>query len=122
MKSKSGGGITSRNKREVGFRTGKGGKATNPGYVAQLGTHVGDHTTGHKSSTGYRGEIFHKGPAYNPSKFGNELAAATKCGPGGSREVMKTGSQGTHGSVKPGKSPARRDILSEFGPESSRGR
>jgi hypothetical protein len=29
-------------------------------------------------------------------KLGNEIAATTKCGVGGSREVMRTGTQGVH--------------------------
>jgi hypothetical protein len=40
-----------------------------------------------------------------------------KGGPGTGRTVMRSGSQGTHGSVNPGHAPARRDILSEYGPD-----
>jgi hypothetical protein len=34
-----------------------------------------------------------------PTKFGNEVAANTVCGVGGSRTIYATGTQTTHGSV-----------------------
>jgi hypothetical protein len=43
-------------------------------------------------------------------------------GPGAGRTIHKSGSQGLHGSVNPGiGKPAPRDILSEYGPEKSKG-
>jgi hypothetical protein len=36
-------------------------------------------------------------PRRGATPLGNELAAKTTCGPGGSREVLPTGSQGKHG-------------------------
>ena len=51
--------------------------------------------------------------------MGNAVATNVgKGSPGAGRTVMKSGSQGTHGEVNPGHSPAPRDILSEYGPES----
>jgi hypothetical protein len=121
MRSKSGGGITSKNVKQVGYRTGKGSRAATPGGVGQLGEMVGDHVTEGRHSSGYRGEPLFKGPAYNKGgPFGNELVAATVCKPGGSREVSRTGSQGCHGPVNPGSSPARKDQLSDFGPDYQR--
>ena len=50
-----------------------------------------------------------------PSKLGNRVAVETNCGPGGSREVMKTGSQGVHGSVNPGNPTPAGEIFPGFG-------
>jgi hypothetical protein len=121
-KAKSGDGITSRNNREVSVRTGIGGRAANPGYVAQLGERVGDHITNKRGASGYRGEIFHKGPAYNPVKFGNEVALNVGGGgPGKGRDfISKCGTQGTQGPVNPGNPMPGRggDLIGQFGPDS----
>jgi hypothetical protein len=45
------------------------------------------------------------------TKFGNEIAANTVCKPGGSREVMSSGSQGQHGQVAGNRAPQGRGIL-----------
>ena len=46
----------------------------------------------------------------------------TKAGPGAGRTIHPRGSQGLHGPVNPGiGKPAPRDILSEYGPEKSKG-
>jgi hypothetical protein len=79
--------------------------------VAQLGQHTGDHTTNRPGSSGYRGEPLHNNRNFQPVPFGNEVAARTVCGPGGSREVLRSGGQGTHGSVAGERSPRGRDIL-----------
>jgi hypothetical protein len=50
-------------------------------------------------------------------EMGNILAASTVCGVGGSRTIIATGGQGTHGPVAPGKPTPARDILREFGPD-----
>jgi hypothetical protein len=120
MRSKSGGGITGKNVREVGYRTGKGAMSKNPGKVAQLGSMVGDHITDRRASSGYRGEPWTIGPSFDPKAFGNEIAVVTKCGPGGSREVMRTGSQGQHGAANPGNpTPVKKTQLEDFGPDSA---
>jgi hypothetical protein len=54
--------------------------------------------------------------------MGNAVALNVgKGSPGAGRTTHPCGSQGTHGNVNPGHSPAPRDILSEFGPEKSKG-
>ena len=109
---------------EKPVHTGAGAKAAHLGGVSQLGNKVGNHVT-NKSTTGYRGDPLFAGPGYNPTKYGNEVAlraSGSKAGPGADRNVMPCGGQGMHGSANPGKPSANRDILSEFGPESSRGR
>jgi hypothetical protein len=51
---------------------------------------------------GIRPDVY-KPPNFNPAPMGNAVAAATKCGPGGSRvNYGKSGQQGTYGSVNPG--------------------
>src|SRR6516164_11434455 len=92
-----GGGYGSRPHVEKPVRTGTGSRGTHPGGVAQLGQHVRDKAThGNSKGTGYRGEPLHNNRSFQPSPFGNEIAAKTVCKPGGSREVMSSGSQGTH--------------------------
>jgi hypothetical protein len=102
-----GGGHGSKVVVERPVKTGKGAKAAHLGGVSQLGNKVGDHVT-HASGTGWRGDPLYAGRGYNPVPYGNEVAAKTTCGPGGSREVMKSGQQGTHGPVVPGNPPAQR--------------
>ena len=115
-KSKSGGGITGKNVRQVKVRTGGPNRKANPGGVAQIGYSYGEHVTDRRESSGYRGEPLFKGPALQ-SKLGNEIAASTKAGPGGSREVHYCGSQQ---SLPPARPMAKgRDTLAEFGRDSA---
>jgi hypothetical protein len=97
----SGGGIGMNKNVEKPVRTGAGAKAAHLGGVSQLGNKVGNHLTD-KSATNFRGDPLFAGPGYNPTKYGNEIAAKTVCGPGGSRTIYASGSQGTQGSVNPG--------------------
>jgi hypothetical protein len=114
-----GGGFGSRVVTERPVRTGAGSYATSPGYVGQLGNKQGSPVTRGQDSN-YRGEPFHSGRSFQPAPFGNEVAANTVCGPGGSREVMRSGGQGMHGGVNRGNpQPRQSDILSGYGPESS---
>jgi hypothetical protein len=117
-------GFQSRNRTEQKVRTGKGGRAANPGYVAQLGQRVGNHITDKRGASDYAGEIFHKDPAYNPVKFGNEVARNVGAGgPGKGRDfISKCGTQGTQGAVNPG-SPRtvpgkgnKDSLIDSFGP------
>ena len=100
-KARSGGGITSKNLVHKPVRTGAKREHVHPGGAAQLGQRQGNHFTD-GSRSDYRGlELF--GPTTPISvELGNSVAARTVCGPGGSREVMRTGSQGTHGEVNRG--------------------
>src|SRR6516165_3833591 len=103
MKGSGGGGFGSRPHVEKPVRTGTGSRGTHPGGVAQLGQHVGDHTTNRPGSSGYRGEPLHNNRNFSPVKFGNELATNVgKGGPGTGRTTMHCGSQGTHGATNPG--------------------
>jgi len=102
-------GIKSRNLVHPPVKTGDGSHSTNLGYVSQLGNKVGSHTR--QGDTGYRGEVFHTGKSFQPTPFGNEIAARTTCGPGGSRTVYASGSQGQQGDVAGSRAPQGRDIL-----------
>jgi hypothetical protein len=93
-------GIKSKNLVHPQYRTGAANRAIRPAGVAQLGASQGTHITEH-GELPYRG-ISMKAGAALPSKLGNEIAAQTRCGPGGSRNVYRTGVQGQHGSVNPG--------------------
>jgi hypothetical protein len=111
-KAKSGGGITSNKLVRPEVRTGQPYKGTSPAAADYLG-----------QATAFKKENVGAGPAYTGSKLGNEVALNVgKGGVGTGRTVHHCGSQGTHGPVNPGHSPpAGKDILSEFGPEKSKG-
>ena len=121
--NQKGGGYGSRQHVEKPIRTGTGSRGTNPGGVGQLGQMQGSHVTRGQESN-YRGDPLHSGRSFQPVKFGNEVALNVgKGGCGTGRTIYKTGSQGMQGSTNPGNPrPQGRDILSSFGPESSRPR
>src|SRR5437879_2910024 len=77
------GGPAGKNVRKVAVRTGSANHAVNPGYAAQLGAHVGNREGIEKIGNG---------KAISPP-LGNELAGRVKQGPGGSRDVHKSGYQ-----------------------------
>jgi hypothetical protein len=117
MKGSGGGGYGSRVVTERPVRTGSGSFSTTPGYVGQLGNKQGSHVTRGEDST-YRGEPMHVGRTL-PTMFGNGVAARTQCGPGGSREVLPSGGQGTHGGVNRGnpRPVPSRHIIESYGPD-----
>ena len=89
-------GIRSKNLVHKPVRTGARREHIQKAGVAQLGQMQGNHAT-NKGATNYKG-VGLIGPKSPISvKLGNEIAAATKCGVGGSREVMRTGTQGVRG-------------------------
>jgi hypothetical protein len=111
MKGSGGGGYGSRPHVEKSVKTGSGSHGTRPGGAASLGQAYGSHVT-NKDDTGYRGPKFHSDQSFQPTPFGNQIAANTVCGPGGSRQVTNSGSQGTHGATNPGSpQPKGRGIL-----------
>jgi len=99
--SGGGGGYGSRQHVEGSVRVGSGSKSARPAGVAQIGLMWGRHIT-RSGDSNYSGEKLHNDRNFQPTKFGNEIAANTVCGPGGSREVMRSGSQGAHGATNPG--------------------
>ena len=120
-KAKSGGGITSNKLVRPGVRTGQPARRDSPKGVSQIGSALGDHSTGD-------GKLLKKAVVpiisgamggMGSMPLGNEVAKNVGGGgPGKGREVMRSGSQGVHGSPAGTTKPAGRDILSEFGPES----
>jgi hypothetical protein len=86
--------------------TGTRGRAISEAGTSQIGGSYGDHATEH--SKRLKGGIEPVRGALRPAggpggiELGNSLAAKTVCGPGGSREVMRSGSQGQTGPTNPG--------------------
>jgi hypothetical protein len=100
-RAKSGGGITGKNVRHG--RYGKSEpkpRAMSPAGVAQLGQHVGDHTTERARSSGYRGLDLERGRGYSTPIGPTDNVAAV--GVGGGRTIYKSGTMGTHGPANPG--------------------
>jgi hypothetical protein len=114
-----GGGIASRQRVEKPIRQGAARERVIPAGAAQLGQRQGNHIT-ERGSTGYGGVNLLAGTGY-PSELGNKVALNVgKGGPGTGRKIYSCGSQGVQGEVDRGQSTPRRDILSEFGPDSKR--
>jgi hypothetical protein len=109
MAHKPGGGAKSRVNVEPGYHHGQPKKRTIPAGVAQIGQRQGNHFT-HGASSDYGGVNLFGGQGY-PSELGNRLAVETKCGPGGSREVMRSGSQGMTGAPAKGNPPPAGNAL-----------
>jgi len=110
-------GIQSKNKVMVGQRLGTGANRVHVAATNQrLGGKVGDHATA-SGATGYKGETLYNRNAgtFDPVRYGNAVAATTQCGPGGSRRVMGSGSQGTHGSPTPGNPPETKELWPGWG-------
>jgi hypothetical protein len=126
MASKAGGGIRSKNVTQRPVRTGERARAMRPAGVSQIGQQIGNHSTEGKEKLTKavertRGELKPSGgPGGIP--LGNEVARNVGKGGCGTGRMLygQCGTQGMHGSANPGQSPGRRDILSEFGPESKR--
>ena len=90
-------------------------RGINPSAVAQLGQHVGDHSTNNPRSTGYRGEQLVRGAGYNNPVGPASLALS---GPGAGRTVMKSGQQSCHGATNPGnpRPVPSEHIIESYGP------
>jgi hypothetical protein len=110
------GGIASKNVTHRPVRTGPGARAANPKWAAQVGVSRGNRVQGSAEGGGgttlpVPGKIIaepYKGPSFNPVPQGNKVAAATVCGPGGSRTMYKTGAQ--HGLTTRANSPRGRSF------------
>jgi hypothetical protein len=98
-KSAAGGGIHSNKVVAKPTRTGQRASGVTAGYSGQLGSALGDHVTDRGAQPANRAAEPMKTAAPYKSPMGNEVAAATVCGPGGSRQVHRSGSQAMHGSA-----------------------
>ena len=120
VKKLSGGGITMNKNVSGKVRGGsRSADAVSPRGVSQLGSMQGSRL---KESGSYTTQSsatpMFSGSKANPVQFGNVKSLDVgKGGVGTGRTVMRSGSQGTHGPVSAGSSPARKDILIEFGPD-----
>ena len=100
-------GIASKHVTRRPVVAGPGARSVNKDWPAQVGASRGNRAQnaldggGGVILKGVRADPY-KGPSFNPVPQGNEVAASTVCGVGGSRTVYKTGVQGQHGSVNPG--------------------
>jgi hypothetical protein len=119
-RAKSGGGATLNKRKEVPVRTGK--PQTNkilPAGASQLGQQKGDHSTERRKPSPNPLVQLRDGSAAQVDS-GNRRAVECKPGPGGGREIFRSGYQSLHGKPVQGEpaSAVRRDILREFGRES----
>jgi hypothetical protein len=103
MRRAVGGGVNSNKVVSRNVRVGTPAKGVRPAAISQFGSSIGNKITD-GGKTAYRGERYLEGktPAGGNVRLGNEVAASTVCGVGGSRTVMRSGGQGTHGAVNPG--------------------
>jgi hypothetical protein len=119
----SGGGIQSNQLREVPVRVGKAREGINVVAVSRLGAMQGNHVTERgRTLPNASGPLVSKQrPISIPQ--GNQVALNVgKGGPGTGRNLYRTGTQCMYGKpVQGSPNTARRDILSEFGPERRRG-
>jgi hypothetical protein len=100
--------------RNVGVRTSGPNRVVNPAGAAQIGAHLGNHSE-RGSTGGNPATPLYGGRALNPTPMGNQIAASTKSGPGGSRTIYKAGYQCQYGAAVQGPSRPARDILIEYG-------
>src|SRR5215471_5845551 len=100
-------GIASKHVTRRPVVAGPGARGVNVKWPASVGASRGNRAQnaldggGGVILKGVRADPY-KGPSFNPVPQGNAVAAATVCGPGGSRTVMRSGAQGTHGPVNSG--------------------
>jgi hypothetical protein len=99
---KPAGGLKSRNVVQKPVRTGVGARGVNTKFVSRVGQSMGNKATEQSGIIPYVREEVYGGGSFRPAPMGNAVAASTQCGPGGSRTVMRSGQQGTHGAVNPG--------------------
>jgi hypothetical protein len=115
-----GGGSRSKKVVQKPVIVGKRAEAINERGVSQIGSSMSNKTTeGTKKLNPVepvRGAVRPEGSP-GGVKLGNVLAASAVCGPGGSREVSKSGTQQQWGGVAGSPKPGGRDILREFGPD-----
>jgi hypothetical protein len=101
-KSSAGGGINSKQVRQVGQRLGSTATGFTPGGVAQFGQAVGDHTTEGKT-TNYKGDPLHtKSPPAGGARALGNTKTMSYGAKGQGRTVMSTGTQQVHGPINPG--------------------
>jgi len=118
-KIKSGGGIQSKVVKDVGVRYGSPRREVNKVAVSMLGAQQGSHAMNQAKELNRKLEPFY-GKAVPSVPLGNQVAGNVvgRAGPGAVRTVYACGTQSATPAPKP--MPEGRQILSQFGPESSR--
>jgi hypothetical protein len=118
MRAKSGGGINSNKRVEVGVRRGTASAdKVSPGGVSQLGSATGDRLRAPGAHTGQPTSV----PVFVGTKpqaaiLGNQKASDVgKGGPGSGRTVYRTGYQSLRGPVAGSPKPQGRDFLGGLG-------
>jgi hypothetical protein len=113
----SGGGITMNKNVKGNVRAGPAStNKVSPAGVSQLGYATGDKLKGEGSHTGINtAQKVFQGTAPQV-RSGNDVAASTVAGPGGSRTVLRSGGQGVHGPVIPDNRPPARNVWNEYVP------
>jgi hypothetical protein len=115
------GGQHSKNVTERPVKVGKRAEEIRHQGVAQIGSSLGNKATGHAGTLrgGVEPVIGAQRPEGSPGgvPLGNLTASQCGQGPGGGREVMRSGGQGRHGPVAGTPKPQGRPILSDFGPD-----
>jgi hypothetical protein len=101
-------GIDSKNLTHRPVRTGDGARAVNTKFASRVGQSMGNKATEKRGVIPYTREDVYKPPNFNPVRHGNAVAAETVCGPGGSRNIYRSGGQ--HGLKAPRPMPGGRDI------------
>jgi hypothetical protein len=77
--------------------TGRDARGMSPGRTGQYGSALGNHAEHGRTKGDAREAPFTAAPHNAGQRQGNEVAASTVCGVGGSRTVSKSGSQMQHG-------------------------
>jgi hypothetical protein len=115
-----GGGINSRaTARLTTYHVGYRGDRVSEAATSQLGSQMGNKATDHSQKLPNPASPLYSGPLNRPGQppLGSEVAVSTVCKPGGSREVMKTGSQNQWGPAAGSPKPQGRPILQDYGPD-----
>lgn len=95
-----------------GIKTGSASRGSSPAAAGQLG-----------ASAAFKKDQVDFGRAYTGAPYGNQLATNVgRGGPGTGRTLYgQGGTQGTHGPIAGSPRPPSRDVLSQFGPNKSKG-
>ena len=121
MSVKSGGGYGSSQVVRPGIKTGPAStNKIDPRGVSQYGYATGSKIERGNYTTQNSALPVNQG-TMKQVPLGNQVAlnVVGRAGPGAGREVHRSGSQGTHGSVVQGSAPQGRPIWPEFPPETS---
>jgi hypothetical protein len=121
MAKLTGGGIQSSKRVEVGLRTGsRSADKASPRGVSQLGISQGGRLRQEGSHTSKpSGSPMYEGTKPSPVELGNSKARDVGGGGVGTgRTIYPSGFQSLHGQPVQGSTPASRDTLAEYGPES----